>query len=74
MDSNCDLEPEDDDFLPDGDYFVIENSGEAMLDEPVFVRFYEKILEGVCLLNYLPSQHGHFFVTMTTAKLITQKS
>ena len=35
-------------FLPDGDDFVAESSGQAMLDEPVFVRFYQKGLDSVC--------------------------
>ena len=68
-------------FLPDGDDFVAESSGQAMLDEPVFVRFYQKGLDSVCLLNYPPFQHGRFllllfcfvFVTMTTVHLTTQK-
>ena len=34
-DSDSDREPEDNDFLPDGDDFVTESSGEAVLDEPV---------------------------------------
>ena len=62
MDSDSDLEPEDDDVLPDGDDFVTENSDEAVLDESVFICFYEKGLESVCLLNYPSFQHGHFFV------------
>ena len=48
MGSVSDMEPEDDDFLPDGDDFVAENSGEAVLDESVFLRFHEKGLERVC--------------------------
>ena len=38
-DSDSGMGPEDDDFLPDADDFVTENSGEAVLDEPVFVCF-----------------------------------
>ena len=30
-------------FLPDGDDFVVENGGEAVLDEPVFVHFKKKV-------------------------------
>ena len=36
MDSQSDMESEDNDVLPDSDDFVIKNSSEAMLDEPVF--------------------------------------
>ena len=46
MDSQSDMEPEDNDFLPDGDDFVVKNSEEAVLDEPVglclFVCFFAK--------------------------------
>ena len=61
MDTDSDMEPEDDDFLPDGYDFVAESSEEAALYEPVFVPFHEKGLENVCLLNYPPSQHGRCF-------------
>ena len=37
MDSDSDMEPKNDDSLPDhGDDFVVESSNEAMLDEPVY--------------------------------------
>ena len=72
MDSDRDMEPDDDDILPNGDDFVAENSGEAMLEEPVFVRFFFFFKRsGKCLLNYPPFQHGNFFVTMTTTLLVT---
>ena len=35
MDSQSDMESEDNDVLPDSDDFVIKNSSEVMLDEPV---------------------------------------
>ena len=61
-------------FLPDDD-FVTENSGEAVLDESV--RFYEKGLQSVFLLNYPPFSTWPLFVcvvvTMTKAHLIPQK-
>ena len=52
MDSGSDMEPEDDDFLPDGYDFVAESSGEAMLYKPVFVPFHEK-RSGKCLFSKL---------------------
>ena len=42
MDSDSDMEPEED-FLPDGYNFVAENSGEAVLDEPVLFIFMKKV-------------------------------
>ena len=42
MDSDSYMEPEDDDFSLDGDDFITENGGEAVLDEPVFV-FMKKV-------------------------------
>ena len=62
LDDDSDMKPEDIDFLPDGDDFVAQSSREAVLDEPVFVRFYEKGLECVCLLYYPPFQHGCFLL------------
>ena len=78
MDSDSDMEPKNDDSLPDhGDDFVVESSNEAMLDEPVYFVHVcvcvKKSLESICLLNYPPFQQGCFFVTMTTAHSITQK-
>ena len=74
MDSQSDMESEDNDVLPDSDDFVIKNSSEAMLDEPVvFCCCCENGLESVCLINYPPFQLGRFFVTKTTAYSLLQK-
>ena len=37
MDSDSDMEPEDNVFLPDGGEFVAESSNDAVLDEPVYL-------------------------------------
>ena len=72
MDSDINMESEDDDlglvfccwcscffffFLPDGDDFVAENSGEAVLDEPVLVVFMKKkkLKYGKCFFTKLSS-------------------
>ena len=78
------MEPEDDDFLPDGDDFDVKSRDEAVLDEPVvffllllflgcWFCFWGGGLESVCLLNYPHFQHGCFFVTQTTAYSLSQK-
>ena len=40
FDSDGDMEPEDDDFLPDCDGIVLKSSDGAVLNEPVFVLWW----------------------------------
>ena len=42
IDSDSDMEPEDDDFWLDGDDFVLKINYEAVLDEPVLLFFFLK--------------------------------
>ena len=76
MDSDSDMEPEEDDCLPDGDDFVLKSSDEAVLDEPVFVLFCFVCGKrfGKCLFTELsPISTWPVFVTKTAAYSLSQK-